>query len=191
MAATIQDLKTFLKAAFTEEDFNIHISHNCINIESTLDMNFRVISFLKEQPYCAFNQLIDIVGIDLYHNSPRFSIVYHLLSLRHNLRVQFKVYLEEKQSVPSIISLFPNANWYEREAFDMYGIIFKDHPDLRRILTEYDFQGHPLRKDFPLFGYQQVRYDEVLKKVIHEPVNLPQMSREFDFESHWKGPKYE
>ncbi len=191
MAQTLQELEIFLKAAFLEEDFHVHIARNCIHIQSPVDMNSRVVSFLKEQPYCGFNQLIDIVGIDLYPNSPRFSLVYHLLSLRHNLRAQFKICLDDMQAIQSISHLFPNAGWYEREAFDMYGIVFKNNPDLRRILTEYDFQGYPLRKDFPLFGYTQVRYDETLKRVVHEPVDLPQMSREFDFESDWRGAKYE
>jgi NADH-quinone oxidoreductase subunit C len=183
-------MQKFIAGAFIDEDISIDTSHHCINITTPADMTERMVGFLKDQPYCAFNQLIDIVGIDFYPESLRFSIVYHFLSMKHNLRAQLTVRFDETHVAPSISSIFINANWYEREVFDMYGIVFKGHSDLRRILTEYDFEGHPLRKDFPLFGYKQVRYDETLKRVVHEPVDLPQMSRDFEFESDWKGPNY-
>lgn len=178
-------------AAFSDEGLDISWDKNILKILCSMQDVSRVLAFLKDHPDCAFHQLIDIVGIDFYPKSPRFEIVYHLLSMHHNCRAQVKTVCEQGNVMDSMLPFFINAGWYEREIFDMYGVVFKDHPDLRRILTDYDFQGHPLRKDFPLFGHTQVRYDEVSKSVVHEPVNLPQMFREFDFESDWKGVKYD
>ena len=145
---------------------------------------------LKTNDKCKFRQLIDITATDYPGKEKRFKIVYLLLSHENNLRMIINVHIDEKIVVPSITKIFPSANWMEREVFDMYGISYKDHPDLRRILTDYGFEGHPLRKDFPLSGYTEVRYNEDRKKVISEPVKLDQEYRDFDFGSPWDGTKY-
>ena len=150
----------------------------------------KVISFLCDDPICKFSSLIDICGVDYPSRERRFDVVYHMLSMAHNTRIRIKVTTDETVPVHSVTSLFPNADWYEREAFDMYGILFDEHPDLRRILTDYGFEGYPLRKDFPLSGFVEVRYDEERKAVVYEPVNLPQEYRSFDFMSPWEGAKY-
>jgi NADH-quinone oxidoreductase subunit C len=150
----------------------------------------RVITFLRDDPICKFASLIDICGVDYPSRERRFDVVYHLLSMAHNTRIRVKATTDETHPISSIVTVFPNADWYEREAFDMYGIIFDEHPDLRRILTDYGFEGYPLRKDFPLSGFVEVRYDEERKSVIYEPVNLPQEYRSFDFMSPWEGAKY-
>jgi NADH-quinone oxidoreductase subunit C len=147
----------------------------------------RVLTRLRDAEGLKFTQLMDICGVDYLGRDIRFEVVYHLLSIPHNLRLCVKVEVEEGVPVPSIVSVYSNANWLEREIFDLFGIPFDDHPDLRRILTDYGFEGHPLRKDFPLTGYVEVRYDEDKKRVVYEPVNLPQAFRTFDFESPWMG----
>ena len=148
------------------------------------------ILFLKTNDKCRFKQLIDITAVDVPKNEKRFKIVYLLLSHENNLRIIISSSIDESISVPSITKIFPSANWMEREVFDMYGILFADHPDLRRILTDYGFEGYPLRKDFPLSGHTEVRYNEDKKKVVTEPVKLDQQYRNFDFESPWEGTKY-
>jgi NADH-quinone oxidoreductase subunit C len=147
----------------------------------------RVLAFLRDEPSLSFQELVDICGVDYPPRELRFDVVYHLLSLRHNQRVRVKVETDEATPVPSVISVFPTANWFEREAWDMYGILFSDHPDLRRILTDYGFEGHPLRKDFPMTGYVEMRYDEEQKRVVYEPVQLRQDFRSWDFLSPWEG----
>lgn len=137
-----------------------------------------------------FQQLMDVCGADYPDRAERFEVVYHLLSLSRNVRVRVKVATDEVKPVPSVVSVYPSAGWFEREAFDMYGMIFSGHPDMRRILTDYGFQGHPLRKDFPMTGYVEVRYDEELKRVVYEPVKLTQEFRQFDFLSPWEGAEY-
>ncbi len=137
-----------------------------------------------------FQQLVDLCGVDFPDRAERFEVVYHLLSLTRNARIRVKVTTDEQQPVPSVIEVYPNANWFEREAFDMYGMLFSDHPDLRRLLTDYGFQGHPLRKDFPMTGYVEVRYDDEQKRVVYEPVKLTQEFRQFDFMSPWEGADY-
>lgn len=137
-----------------------------------------------------FQQLIDVCGVDYPDRAERFEVVYHLLSLTRNARVRVKVSTDETTPVPSAVSVYPAADWFEREAFDMYGMLFSDHPDLRRILTDYGFEGHPLRKDFPMTGYVEVRYDEAQKRVVYEPVRLQQEFRNFDFLSPWEGAEY-
>ena len=137
-----------------------------------------------------FQQLLDICGVDFPDREERFEVVYHLLSLTRNARVRVKVTTDERQPVPSVVSVFPCADWFEREAFDMYGMLFSGHPDLRRLLTDYGFQGYPLRKDFPMTGYVEVRYDEAQKRVVYEPVKLTQEFRNFDFQSPWEGAEY-
>ena len=137
-----------------------------------------------------FQQLLDVCGVDFPDREERFEVVYHLLSLTRNARLRVKVATDERQPVPSVVSVFPCADWFEREAFDMYGMLFSDHPDLRRLLTDYGFQGYPLRKDFPMTGYVEVRYDEEQKRVVYEPVKLTQEFRNFDFQSPWEGADY-
>ncbi|HJW40222.1 MAG TPA: NADH-quinone oxidoreductase subunit C [Rhizomicrobium sp.] len=147
----------------------------------------RVMSFLRDDPACEFKILVDICGVDWPERTKRFDVVYHLLSLTKNMRLRAHVHVAEDEAVPSIVGVYPAANWFERETFDMYGIAFSDHPDLRRILTDYGFSGHPLRKDFPLTGYVEVRYDDQLKRVVYQPVQLVQEFRDFDFMSPWEG----
>jgi len=157
-----------------------------INYENLLD----VILLLKTNKNIKFKQLIDITAVDYPENQKRFKLVYLLLSHEQNQRIILSYYIDENQQIPSLTKIFPSANWMEREIFDMYGIKFTDHPDLRRILTDYGFEGYPLRKDFPLTGHTEVRYNEDKKKVVYEPVKLEQNYRSFDFESPWEGTKY-
>ena len=151
---------------------------------------FEVIKILKDEDKFSFTQLIDLCGVDYPHEEIRFQVVYNLLSMNNNSRITIKAFTDKSNSVPSIKEIFPSADWYEREAFDLYGINFLGHDDLRRILTDYGFEGHPLRKDFPLTGNVEVRYDSVQERVIYEKINLKQEYRDFDFESSWKGFKY-
>ena len=148
------------------------------------------IDFLKRNPEFKFRQLVDIAGVDYPQNKNRFEIIYLLLSHEKNLRISVKIVVHENDLVPSLTEIFPSSNWQEREVFDMYGIKFSDHPDLRRILTDYEFEGFPLRKDFPLTGFKEVRYNTDLNKVVYEPVKLAQDFRDFDFESPWEGSEY-
>ena len=149
-----------------------------------------ILTYLRDDPKCLFEVLIDICGVDYPEREKRFDVVYHLLSPRLNQRIRVKTTTDEATPIASVNDIFPAANWYEREAYDMYGIRFSGHPDLRRLLTDYGFQGYPLRKDFPLTGYVEVRYDDEAKRVIYEPVKLNQEFRNFDFESPWEGPNY-
>ena len=164
------------------------------NSELTIEINendlIEVIQFLKSNERCKFRQLIDIAGVDYPDSEKRFQLVYLLLSHQNNIRIKVSTQFQLNQIINSITKIFPSANWMEREVFDMYGIKFKNHPDLRRILTDYGFKGHPLRKDFPLTGFNEVRYSEKEKKVIYEPVKLEQNYRNFDFESPWEGTNY-
>ncbi len=145
------------------------------------------LTLLRDDPSCRFNVLVDICGADWPEREERFDVVYHLLSLKHNRRLRVKIHVGENVPVPSVVSVFPCANWHERETFDMFGVPFAGHPDLRRILSDYGFEGHPLRKDFPLTGFSEVRYDEAQKRVVYEPVSLPQDFRGFDYLSPWEG----
>ncbi|MBV2186872.1 MAG: NADH-quinone oxidoreductase subunit C [Rhizobium sp.] len=149
-----------------------------------------LLTFLRDDVQCGFVNLIDICGVDYPQREDRFDVVYHLLSPRQNLRIRVKVATNEDKPVPSACPVFPGADWFEREAWDMYGIMFTDHPDLRRILTDYGFEGHPLRKDFPTTGFVEVRYDDNAKRVVYEPVELKQEFRNFDFLSPWEGTDY-
>ncbi|MEC8197512.1 MAG: NADH-quinone oxidoreductase subunit C [Pseudomonadota bacterium] len=148
------------------------------------------VEFLRNDPTCRFSTLVDVTAVDCPERSKRFDVVYHFLSMYQNQRVRLRVSVREDEIVPSIVPVHPSANWFEREVFDMFGIIFSDHPDLRRLLTDYGFRGHPLRKDFPTTGYTEVRYDEVQKRVVYEPVQLTQDYRQFDFMSPWEGANY-
>ena len=156
---------------------------NLANIEA-------LVEFLRDDGSCRFNSLVDITAVDYPERAARFEVVYHFLSMYTNQRIRVKVAVREDEMVPSIVSLHPSANWFEREVFDMFGIMFSGHPDLRRLLTDYGFRGHPLRKDFPTTGYVEVRYDEAQKRVVYEPVKLVQEYRQFDFMSPWEGAEY-
>jgi NADH-quinone oxidoreductase subunit C len=146
-----------------------------------------VLKFLRDDVNCQFKILVDLCGVDYPEDEERFCVVYNLLSLTHNFRIRVKIWTAEEEPVPSVTEIFSAANWWEREAWDLYGIYFTDHPDLRRILTDYGFEGHPLRKDFPLTGYVELRYDDEQKRVVYEPVKLTQEFRSFDFLSPWEG----
>ena len=186
----LEDLEKIINSELTSKVKSSKIKHNQIylNIEESELIN--VIMFLKNNNNTKFKQLIDITAVDYPDNDRRFKLVYLLLSHENNQRLVINFTIKENEVVNSLTSIFPAANWVEREVFDMYGIEFKDHPDLRRILTDYDFQGFPLRKDFPLTGHNEVRYSEDEKKVIYEPVKLEQNYRNFDYESPWEGTKY-
>ena len=190
MPITVNDLERTVNSSLTTTIISskINFGQLFINIDSN-DLISSIL-FLKANEKCRFKQLIDITAVDYPEKEKRFKVVYLLLSHENNLRILININIDEKKSVPSITKIFPAANWMEREVFDMYGISFKDHPDLRRILTDYGFKGHPLRKDFPLTGHTEVRYSEEKKKVIYEPVKLDQQYRDFDFESPWEGTKY-
>ena len=149
-----------------------------------------VLKFLRDDTLCRFVQLIDLCGVDYPERARRFDVVYHLLSMHNNQRIRVKIEAGEDETVPSVRSIYPCADWFEREAFDMYGILFAEHTDLRRILTDYGFEGHPLRKDFPLTGHVEVRYDDQQKRVVYEPVKLVQEFRNFDYLSPWEGAQY-
>ncbi len=186
----MEDLKDHIETKLGDAVNAAVITNGELTIEARRAEIVTVISFLRDDPICKFSSLIDICGVDYPARERRFDVVYHMLSMAHNTRIRIKVMTDEAVPVHSITSLFPNANWYEREAFDMYGILFDEHPDLRRLLTDYGFEGYPLRKDFPLSGFVEVRYDEERKSVVYEPVNLPQEYRSFDFMSPWEGAKY-
>ena len=166
------------------------ITFNELLIETTEDDLINVILFLKSHDKLKFRQLIDIAGVDYPEEEKRFKLIYLLLSHEENIRIKISINFEIGKKIPTITKIYPSANWMEREVFDMYGVEFIDHPDLRRILTDYNFEGHPLRKDFPLTGFNEVRYSEKEKKVIYEPVKLEQNYRDFDFDSPWEGTKY-
>ena len=163
---------------------------NQLQISISTNQILDVVDFIKNDEACEFRQITDIAGVDFPERTKRFDVIYHFLSFKHNIRLRIKITISEDETISSITSIFPAANWFEREAFDMYGIQFKDHPDLRRILTDYGFEGYPLRKDFPLSGNVEIRYDEIDKKIIHEPVNLQQDFRSFDIQSPWEGTNY-
>jgi len=190
MSATVNDLERTVNLGLTTTVKKSQINFNQLFIDVDIENLISVILFLKTNDKCRFKQLIDITAVDYPEKKKRFKMVYLLLSHENNLRIIININIDEKTTVPSIVKIFPSANWMEREVFDMYGISFKDHPDLRRILTDYGFKGYPLRKDFPLTGHTEVRYSEDKKKVIYEPVKLDQEYREFDFESPWEGTKY-
>ena len=190
MSNTLNDLEKTINSGLTTAVKQSEINFNQLYIHVINQDIISTILFLKTNQKCKFRQLIDITAVDYPEREKRFKIVYLLLRHENNLRIIININIEEKDIVPSITKIFPSANWMEREAFDMYGISFKDHPDLRRLLTDYGFEGHPLRKDFPLTGHTEVRYSEEKKKVISEPVKLDQAYRDFDFDSPWEGTKY-
>ena len=187
---SLKDIEKIVNSALTSRINSSIISFDQLTLDAEVENLYSIILFLKTDKKCMFRQLIDIAGVDNPDNEKRFRIVYFFLSHEKNLRISININVNEKTSVPSITKIFPSANWMEREVFDMYGISFIGHPDLRRILTDYGFKGYPLRKDFPLTGHNEVRYSEEKKKVIYEPVKLNQEYRHFDFESPWEGTKY-
>lgn len=186
----LKDLGEHIAASLSNEIMSHGVARGELVLEARADKIVEVLTFLRDDPECLFRQLVDICGVDYPARSKRFDVVYHLLSLHLNHRVRVKVHTDEDTPVPSVTGVFPVANWNEREAWDMFGIFFSDHPDLRRMLTDYGFQGHPLRKDFPVSGHVQVRYCEDEKRIVYEPVDLAQENRNFDFMSPWEGAKY-
>lgn len=158
-------------------------------IETDIAHLITLLTFLRDDRQCDYKQLVDVSGVDYPERAQRFDVVYQLLSFRHNRRIRVKVATDEQTAVPSAVGLFSSAGWFEREVWDMYGVLFSDHPDLRRILTDYGFDGHPQRKDFPLTGYVELRYDQEQKRVVYEPVKLNQAYRSFDYLSPWEGPE--
>ena len=190
MSITVSDLEKTVNSDLTTAVKKSTINFDQLFVDVDIEDLSSTILFLKTNSKHRFKQLIDITAVDYPEKEKRFKIIYLLLSHENNLRIVININIDEKTIVPSITKIFPSANWMEREVFDMYGISFKDHPDLRRILTDYGFKGYPLRKDFPLSGHTEVRYSEDKKKVISEPVRLDQEYRDFDFESPWGGTKY-
>ena len=187
MDESLKDLNDFLLSNYSEDIISSNIEHDHLSICIVFSSIESITSILKLNNICKFRTLIDITAIDYPAEEKRFTLVYHYLSMQQNIRIRLKSSIKEGQIVPSITKLFPAANWFEREVFDMYGILFSNHPDMRRILTDYGFQGHPLRKDFPTTGYLELRYDQERKKVVYEPVKLTQEYRRFDFMSPWEG----
>ena len=190
MDQALQDLGETIRAALPADVTGATVFKGELMIDVPAGSIVKVLAFLRDNPDCLFRQLVDLCGVDYPERAQRFDVVYNLLSLRHNQRIRVKVQTDEFTPVPSVAGIFSCANWFEREAWDLYGILFSDHPDLRRILTDYGFEGHPLRKDFPLTGFVECKYDEVEKRVVYEPVKLTQDFRKFDFMSPWEGAPY-
>ena len=190
MSSSIKDLEKLINSELSSKIKSSTIENNELLVETEEAELLEVVQFLKSNENCKFKQLIDIAGVDYPENEKRFELIYLFLSHEHNLRIKLLIKFQINQTIVSLTKIFPSANWMEREVFDMYGVKFKNHPDLRRILTDYGFKGHPLRKDFPLTGFNEVRYSEKEKKVIYEPVKLEQNYRNFDFESPWEGTNY-
>ena len=190
MAASLQELSEHIKTERGPAILSSRIDHGELTLNVARHKIVEVLTFLRDDAQCRFEVLIDICGVDWPSREKRFDVVYHLLSPRLNQRVRVKIETDEETPIATATGVFSAANWFEREAYDMYGILFSGHPDLRRILTDYGFQGHPMRKDFPLTGYVEVRYDDEQKRVVYEPVELTQEFRSFDFESPWEGTQY-
>ncbi len=191
MSENLQSLGEHLAAAQPAVIQQWAVAHGELTVEVKAPQIAEFLTFLRDDAACLFTQLMDVCGVDYPARELRFDVVYHLLSLKHNQRIRVKIQTDEETPVPSVIEVFPAAGWFEREAWDLYGIFFSNHPDLRRILTDYGFDGHPLRKDFPLTGYVEMRYDNEQKRVVYEPVKLTQEFRSFDFNSPWEGPDYQ
>ena len=190
MTSLVTDLEKLINSELSSKIKSSIIENNELLVETEEAELLDVVQFLKTHEKFKFRQLIDIAGVDYPENEKRFELIYLFLSHEHNLRIKLLIKFQINQTIVSLTKIFPSANWMEREVFDMYGVKFKNHPDLRRILTDYGFKGHPLRKDFPLTGFNEVRYSEKEKKVIYEPVKLEQNYRNFDFESPWEGTSY-
>ncbi|WP_306016218.1 NADH-quinone oxidoreductase subunit C [Oceanicaulis sp. MMSF_3324] len=187
---TMTELGAHISAALSDDVRSVDVAYEELTLTIHRDRVVKVLRFLRDDALCRFTTLIDVCGVDWPSRTDRFDVVYHMLSMHLNQRIRVVLSTDEDTPVDSVVELFPAANWFEREAFDMYGILFNHHPDLRRILTDYGFHGHPLRKDFPLSGFNQVVYDDEQKRVVYEPVELVQEYRDFDFLSPWEGAKY-
>ena len=188
--ADLRDLGEYVATTLSDYVHATDVAFGELVVEARADQVVRVLKFLKDDPACRFEQLTDLCGVDYPERDPRFDVVYHLLSMSHNCRLRLKVGVNDDQPVPSVTEVYPSAGWWERETWDLYGIHFAGNPDLRRLLTDYGFNGHPLRKDFPLTGYVELRYDSEQKRVVYEPVKLTQEFRRFDFLSPWEGASY-
>ncbi len=185
--SALEDLGAHVASSMTSAVQETILTHGELTLRVSADQIVPVLTFLRDDPRCRFTTLIDICGVDYPERGKRFDVVYHLLSMQLNHRIRLRLETDEETAVPSVVGVYPCADWFEREAFDMYGILFSGHPDLRRILTDYGFQGYPLRKDFPLSGTVEVRYDVDQGRVVYEPVKLQQAFRNFDFLSPWEG----
>ena len=187
MNEALQELGEHILGALPEEVSSAEVVRDELVLQVKRGAIVKVLTFLRDDTNCQFRQLVDVCGVDYPEREQRFEVVYHLLSLHQNQRIRVKLSTDEETPVPSATGVFSSAGWWEREAWDLFGIYFSDHPDLRRILTDYGFEGHPMRKDFPLTGYVEVRYDDEQKRVVYEPVKLTQEFRTFDFLSPWEG----
>ena len=183
----LEELGQHVASVLSDQVMGISIAHDELMVTARAEQIVKVVTFLRDDPMCLFKVLVDICGTDYPERPKRFDVVYNLLSLVHNQRIRIKVEADDETPVPSITGIHNSANWFEREIWDMYGVMFSDHPDLRRLLTDYGFEGHPLRKDFPLTGFVETRYDEERKRVVYDPVKLSQEFRKFDFLSPWEG----
>jgi NADH-quinone oxidoreductase subunit C len=190
MDETLDKLGRTIAGALSPAVLAYSVAYHELMVQAQAADIVQVMRFLRDDPRCQFWNLIDVTAVDWPGREARFDVVYHLLSPKQNVRVRVKAATGESMPVPSIIDVFPGADWFERETYDLYGIVFTGHPDMRRILTDYGFEGHPLRKDFPLTGFVEVRYDDELKRVVYEPVRLTQEFRNFDFLSPWEGTEY-
>ncbi len=187
MDEALRELGDYIVAALPETVLGAEVVHGELVVTTRPESIAKVLTFLRDDSNCLFKQLVDLCGVDYPDREKRFEVVYNLLSVTQNQRIRIKLSTDETTPVPSVTRVFSAAGWFEREAWDLYGILFSDHPDLRRLLTDYGFEGHPLRKDFPLTGYVEVRYDDEQKRVVYEPVKLTQEFRNFDFLSPWEG----
>ncbi|MCZ4089673.1 NADH-quinone oxidoreductase subunit C [Sinorhizobium psoraleae] len=190
MSEALNELASYLREMRGALIVDAAITFGELTVTTKAENVVALLTFLRDDVQCAFVNLVDVCGVDWPQRPDRFDVVYHLLSPRQNLRIRVKVKTAEGEPVPSATAVYPGADWFEREAYDLYGILFTGHPDLRRILTDYGFEGHPLRKDFPVTGFVEVRYDDEVKRVVYEPVELKQEFRNFDFLSPWEGTEY-
>jgi len=190
MTQTLQEFGDYIHGMVSDRVAAHHVKNGELVLFTDVNHIVPLLAFLRDDENCLFSQLVDVTAVDYPNRPARFEVVYNLLSLKKNLRIRVKLPVEEGVGVPSSVEVYPAANWFEREVWDMYGIFFMYHPDLRRILTDYGFEGHPQRKDFPLTGYVELRYDEDSKRVVYEPVKLNQAYRSFDFLSPWEGAEY-
>ena len=190
MEDSLETLGKTIAAALAPSVLGYTVAYHELTVAGEARDIVAIMRFLRDDPRCLFWSIIDVTAVDWLGRERRFDVVYHLLSPKHNVRIRIKVETDETSPVPSIVEVFPGANWFEREVYDLYGVVFTGHPDMRRILTDYGFEGHPLRKDFPLTGFVEVRYDDELKRVVYAPVRLAQEFRNFDFLSPWEGTDY-
>ncbi|CAN7663992.1 NADH-quinone oxidoreductase subunit C [Mesorhizobium amorphae] len=190
MSQSLNELSTYLGEKLIDRVNNAVLAYGELTVSVEPSDLIEVATFLRDDQRCQFISIIDVCGADYPSRPKRFDVVYHLLSPKQNVRIRIKVQADEETMVPSLTAVYPGADWFERETYDLYGVLFSGHPDLRRILTDYGFEGHPLRKDFPLTGFVEVRYDDEAKRVIYEPVELKQEFRNFDFLSPWEGTDY-